>query len=108
MYYLNCIKKEYAQGKKFTVAFSSGYRPALFNILDTLLIISGISLLLLIVPSSAIRMFTLNFIITIPATAFTSMYLNKVLAVNYTAFNLRNEKKVNFTKGEIEDNGQED
>lgn len=100
LYYLNCIKNEYAMGKKFTVSFSSGYKPALFVILDTLLITLGTTLLLLIVPSSSIRMFTFNFLMTLPGTAFTSMFLNKVLAVDYTAFNLRNEKKVNFAREE--------
>lgn len=100
MYYLNVIKKEYAKGKKFVVSFTSAYKPALFSMLDTLLLVVGSSLLLLIVPSSAIKMFALNFYITIPGTAFTCLYLNKCLAVNYTAFNLRNEKKVNFAREE--------
>lgn len=100
MYYLRNIKNEYAKGKKFTVSFSSAYKPSLFVILDTLLLITGASLLLLIVPNSAIRMFTFNLLMTIPATAFTSMYLNKVVAIDYTAFNLKNNKKVNFVKGE--------
>ena len=100
MYYLNCIKKEYAKGKKFIVSFTSGYKPALFNMLDKLLIMTGASLIMLIIPSSAIRMFVFNFLITLAGTAFTSLYLNKVLAVNYTAFNLKNEKKVNFTREE--------
>lgn len=98
IYYLNCIKKEYAMGKKFVVSFTSGYKRALFNILDMLLIITGTTLLLLIVPSSSIKMLCLNLLITIPATAFTSMYLNKVVTLNYTAFNIKNEKKVNFTR----------
>lgn len=100
MYYLNVIKKEYAKGKKFIVSFSSGYRGALFNILDTLLLTTGSALLMLIIPSNLVRMFTYNFLMTIPGTALTSMYINKVFAVNYTAFNLKNEKKVNFTKEE--------
>lgn len=100
LYYLNVIKKEYAKGKKFVVSFSSAYKPALFVMLDTLILVIGSSLLLLIVPSSAIKMFALNFYITIPGTAFTSLYVNKCLAVNYTAFNLRNEKKVNFAREE--------
>ena len=74
--------------------------PALFNILDVLLITTGTVLLTMIVPSNAIRIMALNFVITIPATAFTSLFLNKVLAVDYTAFNLRNEKKVNFVRGD--------
>ena len=98
LYYLRCIRKQYAMGKKFAVSFSSGYKPALFNMLETLLIISGVALLMLIVPSSAIRIMTLNFIITIPSTAFTSLFLHKVVALDYTAFNLKNEKKVNFTR----------
>ncbi len=100
MYYLNVIKQEYAKGKKFIVSFTSGYKGALFTMLDTLLLTVGTSLLLLIVPSSSLRMFTFNFLITIPATAFTALYLNKVVAVNYTAFNLKNEKKVNFAREE--------
>lgn len=100
MYYLNVIKKEYAKGKKFVVSFTSGYKSAIFSMLDTLLLVVGTSLLLLIVPSSAIKMFALNFYITIPGTAFTSLYVNKCLAVNYTAFNLRNEKKINFAREE--------
>lgn len=103
MYYLNCIKNEYASGKKFIVSFTSGYKSALFVMLDILLIVTGSSLLLLIVPSSAIKMLAINLLLTIPATAFTSMYLNKVLAVNYTAFNLKNEKKVNFSREEAVD-----
>ncbi len=102
MYYLGVIKREYAKGKKFIVSFSSGYKGALFNILDTLLLTSGVALLLIIIPSNLVRMFTFNFLMTIPGTAFTSMLTNKVFAVNYTAFNLRNEKKVNFTKEETE------
>ena len=100
MYYLKTIKNEYAMGKKFAVSFSSGYKPALFVMLDTLLITTGVTLLLLIVPSSAIRMLSLNMLITIPGTAFTSLFLNKVVAVNYTAFNLKNEKRVNFAREE--------
>ncbi|MGN0961780.1 MAG: hypothetical protein ACI4PF_06270, partial [Christensenellales bacterium] len=100
LYYLNVIKKEYAVGKKFTVAFTSGYRKALFNILDILLITTGMTLLTLIVPSNLVKSFAYNLLMTIPSTAFTSMYLNKVLAVNYTAFNLKNEKKVNFRREE--------
>lgn len=103
MYYLKVIKNEYAMGKKFVVSFTSGYKPALFNMLDILLLTLGASLLLLIVPSSAIRMFTFNFLMSVPATAFTSLYLNKVVAENYTAFNLKNEKKVNFAREEMVD-----
>ena len=103
IYYLNCIKREYAKGKKFLVSFTSGYKAALFNMLDILLIVTGTSLLLLIVPSSAIRMFVFNYLITLAGTAFTALYLNKVLAVNYTAFNLKNEKKINFTREEMVD-----
>lgn len=100
MFYLNRVKKEYAMGKKFIVSFTSAYKPALFNILDVLLITTGTVLLTMIVPSNAIRIMALNFVITIPATAFTSLFLNKVLAVDYTAFNLRNKKKVNFVRGD--------
>ena len=103
MYYLNCIKKEYASGKKFIVSFTSGYRAALFNMLDVLLLITGSSLILLLVPSSGIKMFVFNYLITLAGTAFTSLFLNKVVAVNYTAFNLRNEKKVNFTREDMID-----
>ncbi len=102
LYYLNVIKGEFAKGKKFIVSFSSGYRGALFNILDTLLLITGTVALMLIIPSNLVKMFVLNFLMTIPATAFTSMFLNKVFAVNYTAFNLKDYKKVNFTKGETD------
>lgn len=100
MYYLNVIKKEYAKGKKFVVSFTSGYKSAIFTMLDKLLLITGVSLLMLIVPSSAMRMFTFNFLMTIPGTAFTSLYINKVVAVDYTAFNLKNEKRVNFAREE--------
>lgn len=100
IYYLNVIKGEYAKGKKFIVSFSSGYRGALFNILDTLLLTTGTVALMIIVPSNLVRMFAFNFLMTIPGTAFTSMYTNKVFAVNYTAFNLKNQKKVNFTREE--------
>lgn len=103
LYYLYVIKREYAMGKKFLVSFTSGYRGALFNILDTLLIVTGTILLLLIVPSSAIRMFTFNYLITLAGTAFTALWLNKVFAVDYTAFNLKNEKKVNFVREESVD-----
>jgi len=103
MYYLNVIKKEYAKGKKFTISFTSGYKKALFNILDILLITTGTLMLFLIVPSSGLKMFTYNMLMTIPATAFTSMLLNKIVAVNYTAFNYRNEKKVNFKREELVD-----
>lgn len=102
LFYLNVIKKEYAMGKKFTVAFTSGYKKALFNILDILLLTTGVTLLTLIVPSNLVRAFAYNLLMTIPATAFSSMYLNRVLAVNYTAFNLKNEKKVNFKKAEVQ------
>ncbi len=98
IYYLNVIKGEFAKGKKFLVSFTSGYRGALFNILDTLLLTTGAVLLMLIVPSNLVRVFVFNFLMTIPGTAFTGMFLNKVFAVNYTAFNLKNHKKVNFTK----------
>lgn len=101
LYYLNVIKREYAMGKKFTVSFTSGYRNALFNILDILLITTGSLLFMLIVPSNLVHAFAYNFLMTIPATAFTAMYLNKVLAVDYTAFNLKNEKKVNFRREEV-------
>lgn len=101
MYYLNVIKREYAKGKKFTVSFTSGYRGALFNILDILLITLGTTLLTLIVPSNLVNAFAYNLMMTLPATAFTSMYLNKVLAVNYSAFNSKNEKKVNFKREEV-------
>ena len=103
IYYLNCINKEYAKGKKFLVSFTSGYRSALFNMLDILLVVTGVSLLMLIVPSSAIRMFVFNYLITLAGTAFTALYLNKVVAVNYTAFNLKNEKKINFTREDMID-----
>lgn len=102
LYYLNVIKSEYAMGKKFTVAFTSGYRKALFNILDILLLTTGVTALTLIVPSNLVKAFACNMLMTIPATAFTSMYLNKVFAVNYTAFNLKNEKKVGFKRVEVE------
>lgn len=103
LYCLGVIKKEYALGKKFTVAFTSGYKKALFNILDILLITTGVAALTIIVPSNLVKAFAYNLLMTIPATAFTSMYLNKILAVNYTAFNLKNEKKVNFKREEVID-----
>lgn len=103
LYYLNVIKSEFAKGKKFTVSFTSGYKKALFNILDMLLIIIGTLLLFLIIPSVSIKMFTYNALISLPATAFTSMLLNKIVAVNYTAFNLKDYKKIRFVKGETQD-----
>ena len=103
LYYLYVIKNEYAMGKKFIVSFTSGYRSALFNILDILLISVGVLALILIVPSNLVSAFSYNMLITIPGTAFTAMFLNKVLCVNYTAFNTKNEKRVNFVKG-VEEN----
>ena len=100
LYYLNVIKKEYAMGKKFVVSFTSGYKKALFNMLDILLVTVGAVLLMLIAPSNLLRVFIFNFLMTIPGTAFTALFLNKVVAVNYTAFNLRNEKKVKFVREE--------
>lgn len=101
MYYLGVIKREYALGKKFTVSFTSGYRKALFNILDILLITTGVTLITLIIPSNLVKAFAYNMLMTIPATAFTSMYLNKVFAVNYNAFNLKNAEKINFKREEV-------
>ncbi len=100
LYYLSVIKDEFAKGKKFTIAFTSGYRKSLFNILDILLVVSAVSGLLLIVPSNLVKMFAFNMLMTIPGTAYTAMYLNKVLAVNYTAFNSKDYKKLNFTREE--------
>ena len=100
IYYLNVIKDEFAKGKKFTIAFTSGYRKALFNVLDMLLVITGVTALSIIIPSNVVRAFAYNMLITIPGTAYTSMYLNKVLAVNYTAFNSKDYKKLNFTREE--------
>jgi preprotein translocase subunit SecD len=100
LYYLSVIKNEYAKGKKFTVSFTSSYKKSLFNMLDIILITLGSTLLLLIVPSSAIKMFVFNLLMTIPATAFTSLLLNKIVCVDYTAFNTRHEKKVNFVREE--------
>jgi len=98
MYYLGVIKKEYATGKKFTVSFTSGYRKSLFNVLDMLLITTGVLALILIIPSSSIKAFSLNMLMTIPATAYTALFLNKVLAVNYTAFNSKNNKRIKFER----------
>lgn len=103
MYYLGCIKKEYAKGKKFVISFTSGYKSALFKMLDIILVTTGTLLLLLIVPSSAIKMIIFNMLMTIPSCAFTSLYLNKVVACNYTAFNFKNEKKLNFTREDMVD-----
>ena len=100
IYYLNVIKDEFAKGKKFTIAFTSGYRKALFNVLDMLLVVTGVIVLSIIIPSNVVRAFAYNMLITIPGTAYTSMYLNKVLAVNYTAFNSKDYKKLNFTREE--------
>ncbi len=100
MYYLTVIKREFAKGKKFTIAFTSGYRTALFNILDMLLIVSASIALFIIIPSNVVRTFAYNMLMTIPGTAFTAMYLNKVLAVNYTAFNSKDYKKLNFKREE--------
>lgn len=100
MYYLNVIKKEYAMGKKFTVAFTSGYKGALFNILDALFITLGTLVLMIIIPSNVVKSFAYSALMTLVGTAFTAMYLNKVLAVNYTAFNLKDIKKVNFKREE--------
>lgn len=102
MYYLGVIKKEYAMGKKFTVSFTSGYRKSLFNILDIMLIVTGVLASVLIVPSNLIRSFAYNMLITVPGTMYTAMYLNKVLAVNYTAFNTKNYKKIKFAR-EVEE-----
>jgi len=103
MYYLGCIKSEYAKGKKFVISFTSGYKSALFKMLDIILVTTGVLLLLIIVPSSAVKMFTFNMLMTIPSCAFTSLYLNKVVACDYTAFNFKNEKKVNFTREDMVD-----
>lgn len=100
MYYLSVIKDEFAKGKKFTVSFTSGYRRALFNILDMLLIISSVVGLSIMIPSNLVRTFAFNMLVTIPGTAYTAMYLNKVLAVNYTAFNSKDHKKLNFAREE--------
>ena len=100
LYYLNVIKNEYAKGKKFSISFTSGYRKALFNMLDILLVTLGISLLMLVVPSSAVKFFSYNLMMTLAGTAFTALLLNKIVCVNYSAFNLKNEKKVNFAREE--------
>ena len=73
---------------------------ALFNVLDMLLVVTGVTVLSIIIPSNVVRAFAYNMLITIPGTAYTSMYLNKVLAVNYTAFNSKDYKKLNFTREE--------
>ena len=101
MYYLKVIKSEYNKGKKLNVAFTSGYKRSLFNTLDILLLTLGTVLSLLIIPSSIVRMFVYNFLMTIAGTALTSLLLNKVFLVNYTAFNYKNEKKLNFRKEEV-------
>lgn len=103
LYYLGCIKSEYAKGKKFVVSFTSGYKAALFRMLDVILVTTGTLIILVFVPSSAIKMFTFNMLMTIPSCAFTTLYLNKIVANNYTAFNFKNEKKVNFTREDIID-----
>ncbi len=100
IYFLNNIKAQYAKGKKFTVAFTANYVPTILNILDILLISAGTLLLGLIIPSTAVKMFVYNFLMTLPATALTSMLILKILANNYTAFNLKNEKRVNFAREE--------
>ncbi len=100
LYYLNVIKDEFAKGKKFTIAFTSGYKKALFNILDIILVVSAFAGLCIIIPSNLVRTFAFNMLISIPGTAYTAMYLNKVLAVNYTAFNSKDYKKLNFTREE--------
>jgi len=100
LYYLYVIKNEFAKGKKFTVSFTSGYKKALFNILDVLLIVTSIVAITIIIPSNVIKSFAFNMLMTIPGTAYTSMYLNKVLAVNYTAFNSKNYKRLNFAREE--------
>ena len=100
LYYLNVIKNEYAMGKKFSISFTSGYKKALFNMLDILLVTLGCTLLLLVVTSSAVKFFSYNLLMTLVGTAFTSLLLNKIVCVNYNAFNLRNEKKVNFVREE--------
>jgi len=100
LYYLNVIKNEYAMGKKFSIAFTSGYKKALFNTLDILIITLVIALLMLVVPSSAVKFFSYNLMMTLVGTAFTSLLLNKIVCVDYTAFNLKNEKKVNFVREE--------
>ena len=87
-------------GKKFSIAFTSGYKKSLFNILDILLVTLGVSLLMLVIPSSATKFFSYNFMMTLVGTSFTSLLLNKIVCVNYTAFNLRDEKKVNFVREE--------
>lgn len=101
MSYLKVIKSEYNKGKKLNVAFTSGYKRNLFNTLDILLLTLGTVLSLLIIPSSIVRMFVYNFLMTIAGTALTSLLLNKVFLVNYTAFNYKNEKKLNFRKEEV-------
>ena len=103
MYYLGVIKSEYAKGKKFVISFTSGYKSALFKMLDVLLVVTGSLLLFIIVPSSAVKSFAYNMLMTIPSMAFTSLYLNKVVACDYTAFNFKNEKKVNFTREDMAD-----
>jgi len=98
IYYLVVIKNEYSKGKKFIVSFTSGYKRALFNMLDILLITTGVLGLIIIVPSNLVRAFSYNMLMTIAGTAFTALYLNKVLAVNYTAFNTKNNKKLKFAR----------
>jgi len=100
-YYLSVIKSEYMKGKKLSLAFTSGYKSALFKILDVLLITLGVALLFIIIPSGLARMFVFNLLMTLAGTAFTSLYLNKVLLVNYTAFNFKDAKKVNFRREEV-------
>lgn len=102
MYYLGVIKKEFAMGKKYTVSFTSGYKKALFNMLDILLITTGILLLILIVPSNLVRAFSFNALMTLAGTAFTALYLNKVLAVNYSALNKKDYKRIKFVREEVE------
>ena len=102
MYYLGVIKKEFAVGKKYTVSFTSGYKKALFNMLDILLITSGVLALIIIVPSNLVRAFSYNALMTLAGTAFTSLYLNKVLAVNYSALNKKDYKRLKFVREEVE------
>ena len=89
-------------GKKYTVSFTSGYKKALFNMLDILLITTGVLALILIVPSNLVRAFSFNALMTLAGTAFTSLYLNKVLAVNYSALNKKDYKRIKFEREEVE------
>lgn len=98
--FIENIKNEYENGKKFIPAFKSGYVKTIPMMIDIYSVMFGLSILGLWLANGALKSFAVVFLFTSLIGAFMMMLMFRGLTKLYLNINNYDAKKVNFKKAE--------